>query len=108
MKKLIGTGMALFLLIITAPAMASAEDSERFFALNNISDDASTTLPQMSDEHLASVEGGATCLGCVNIAVVIQPNIVVQNLVAVLSGNIDQTAIAAQVSGANIGQGFVQ
>ena len=62
----------------------------------------------MSDEHLASVEGGATCLGCVNIAVVIQPNIVVQNLVAVLSENVDQSAIAAQVNGANIGQGFLQ
>ena len=113
MTKLVGVGMALSLtalslLIAVAPAMGSGEDSKRFFALNNISDDATTTLPQMSDEHLASVEGGATCIGCVNIAVVTQLSIAVQNLVAVLSENINQSAIAAQVNGANIGQGFLQ
>jgi hypothetical protein len=106
MKKLVGVGMALSLVIAVAPAMAAGNDSEGFFALNNISHDSSTTLRPMSDERLASVEGGASCIGCSNIAIVVQPNIAVQTLVAVLSENISQAAIAVQGSAANIGQGI--
>ena len=104
MKNLLIGGLIVSVLLIGAPAMVAGDDPGAFFAFSKLSGNGNAPLPQkMSDEHLASVEGGAICIGCPNIAVVIQPNILVQTLVA-LGNDISQSAVATLGNRANIGQ----
>jgi hypothetical protein len=105
MKTILLGGVMVSVLLIGGPAIAAGDDPSAFFALSNITAKGTRPLPQMSDEHLASIEGegGAICIGCPNIAIVVQPNIAVQTLIALGKG-ISQSAIAAQGSRANVGQ----
>ncbi|MGH7232656.1 MAG: hypothetical protein ACREJU_15055, partial [Nitrospiraceae bacterium] len=75
----------------------------KFFALSNLAGKESVPLPEMSDDNLASIEGGQICIGCVNFAIAIQPNIAVQTLFA-FGNNITQSASSRQGSRARFGQ----
>jgi hypothetical protein len=75
MKKLIGAGMALSLLLAVAPAMAT-DDTTSFVALSQVTLQAKESLPQMPDDQLAAVEGQFfdVCTACFNLATVTQNN----------------------------------
>jgi hypothetical protein len=79
MKKLLLLFVfALFMGIPIVPCLTADAKASSFHALSNLSN-AEETLPQMSDEQLATIEGEGTfiCIGC-NIAIVMQININVQ------------------------------
>ena len=89
MTRLIGTVMAVALLVSVAPVMAG----DSFHALSRLP----AGLTPLDDAQLASVEGGQVefdCVGCVNVAVA---NIIQLNIVVRLGddGDIAQAATAA-------------
>ncbi|MGH7232138.1 MAG: hypothetical protein ACREJU_12380, partial [Nitrospiraceae bacterium] len=69
MRNVLVIGMTVAALAIGIPAMAATEDSTKFFALSNLAGKESVPLPEMSDDNLASIEGGQICIGCVNFAI---------------------------------------
>jgi hypothetical protein len=65
----------LSVLLLVGPVLAAVDEPAIFHALSQINGKGTGALPEMADGDLASVEGGALCIGCVNIAIVIQTNV---------------------------------
>lgn len=102
-KSLLTWGIVLSVLLLSGPVLAAVDEPTTFYALSHITGKGTVTLPQMPDDHLAAIEGGQVCIGCVNVAVVTQFNVITQALVA-LGTDISQSAIAVAVNSANVGQ----
>jgi len=82
MKKLLGIGTALALLLSVAPVMA--DDTATFHALSNTTVQANASL---SDDQLAAVEGQNVCIACFNLAIPVQANTAALIGVAALTGD---------------------
>jgi len=82
MKKVLGIGTALALLLSVAPVMA--DDNGTFHALSQIT---VQTNAAMSDDQLAAVEGQNVCVACFNLAIPAQANTAALVGVALLTGN---------------------
>jgi hypothetical protein len=121
MKNLIAFGVMAIALAIGIPAMANAEEPMAFYALSRVADQDLTAMRPLSDEQLASVEGGHNFGGGYrnvygllarllcgvglgqNIAVVNQNNTLIQINIAIGNNNV-QINNATQTNTASIFQ----
>jgi hypothetical protein len=120
MKNLIAFGVMAIAMAIGMPAMAGAEEPMAFYALSKVAEQDVRAMTALSDEQLASVEGGhnfgggyRNIYGLVarllfggfgqNIAVVNQNNTLIQINIAIGNNNI-QINNATQTNTANIFQ----
>jgi hypothetical protein len=94
MKTVISVALALILGLSVIPAMAG----DTFQALSKLSTDEQGPLTPLADNELAAIEGGFfddVCVVCLNIAVIVQTNVVgygdynVQSSFAVVSQEIN-------------------
>lgn len=111
MRSLIALSLNMALVIVLCPVLAAAADEApaNFVALSEITPKAVGTMTKLGDEQLATIEGGATCIGCpvinvgLNFSVVNQFNIVNQTQLA-FGRNITQTAGASTGNRGNVSQ----
>jgi len=90
MKKLTSIAMAFMLVLSVVPAMAADQAGSNmepitsqavdkapatFQAFSNLPATEREGLTPLTEQELASIEGGDFCLGCVNIAYVTQVNV---------------------------------
>jgi hypothetical protein len=110
MKKFTSIAIAFLLALSVVPAMAADQtDSPKesttsqavdkvpatFQAFSNLAATERETLTPLTDKELEAIEGSFfdVCIGCLNIAIVVQPNVAVQIAV---SGFGDATNVAYQ------------
>jgi hypothetical protein len=118
MKKFTSIAIAFLLALSVVPAMAADQtDSPKEFttfqavdkvpatfqAFSNLAVTERETLTPLTDKELEAIEGSFSdgCIACLNIAIVVQPNVVVQ--IAVSIGD-DATNVAYQSNSASIRQ----
>lgn len=103
MKTLVVIGIAVAMLGVTMPAMATDETPVAFFALSNVTGE--TTLQAMTDSQLTSIEGAADfCFVCLNQASVRQRNNASQLNLNFIGADVHQRNRADQNNSARVYQ----
>jgi hypothetical protein len=108
MKTLVVMGLAVGMLGVGMPAMATDDESTGFFALNQVTEEA--TLDAMTDSQLTTVEGaGNHCDYCTQVATVLQGNSAEQSSLRILTiGGGGQNNDAYQRNNAYVNQSIYQ